>query len=83
MPVAKSRQQGSSIRMIWTGIVFQTIIVPFEIDKIKLNSDNYWDSMGKTVFAWYKSLSHNFKIKCVFLHDNASSCASKIFPDFF
>ena len=38
--------------MIWVGIIDQTIIGPFNIDKgTKVNSANYCDFMEKTLFT--------------------------------
>ena len=39
--------------------------------------------MDKTFFAWYKSHSRNFKVKCVFMHDNAPSYVLELNREFF
>lgn len=79
MSVAKRRQQRGSSFIIQAGIVDQTIIGPFKVDEgVKLNSDNYCDFIKKIFFAWYKSQFHSFKVKCVFMHDNAPSHVSKL-----
>ena len=57
---------------------------PFKVDEgIKLDSANYCDFMDKTFFAWYKSQSHSFKVKCVFMHDNDPSHVSKLTCELF
>ena len=68
--------------MICAGIVNQTIIGPFKFDKrVKLNSANYCDFTDNTFFAWYMSRSRSFKVKCIFMYDNA--CYSKLIHEFF
>ena len=39
--------------------------------------------MEKNFFACYKSQSHSFKVKCVFMHDKAPSHISKLIYGFF
>lgn len=79
MSVAKRRQQGVSCLMIWVEIVDQSIIGPFKVDEaVKLNSASYCDFMNKTFFSWHKSQSSNFKVKCVFMHNNAPFHVSKL-----
>ena len=59
--------------MIWARIVDQIIIGPFKVDEgVQVNSANYSNFMDKTYFAWYKSQSCSFKMKYVFMHNNAS-----------
>ena len=82
VPVTKKRQWIGGIVMICAGIINQTIVGPFEVDEeVKLSSTNNCDFMDKTFFASYKSQS--IKVKCVFMHDNAPSHASKLTHEFF
>ena len=84
VPVVKKRQQRGGSVMIWDGIVDQTIIGPFKIDEeVKLNSANDHDFIDKAFFTWYKSQSCCFKVKCIFMHDNAPSPVSKFTYKFF
>ena len=53
MPVAKRRQQGSGSMMIWVEILDQTIIGPFKVEGVEMNSTNYCDLMDKIFFACY------------------------------
>ena len=39
--------------------------------------------MDYTFFAWYKSSSCSFKVKCVFMPDNDPSHVSKLYHEFF
>ena len=49
------KQKGGGSLMEWAGIVNQTIIGPFKVDKeVELYSANYCDFMDKTFVAWYK-----------------------------
>ena len=57
-------------------------IEPFKIKGDKLNSANYCDFMDKTFFAWYISYSR-FKVKYVFMYNNAPSHVSKLIDEFF
>ena len=83
MSVAK-RKQGNSSVVICAVVVDQTIIGPFKVDEgVKLNAANYCNLMDKTFFEWYKSKFLSFKVKCVFMHINASSHISKITREFF
>ena len=77
--LAKRNKNGSSSVKIKAGIVDQTIIGPFKIDEgVWLDSANYCDFMDKTFFAWYKSKPRSFKVKCVFMHEDAPSQVSKL-----
>ena len=72
------------IRPIAAGIVNQTIIGAFKVgEDVRPNSANYCDFKEKTFFAWYKSPSRSFKVKCVSMHDNAPSHVSKLTHEFF
>ena len=63
-------------------IADQTVIESIKVDEgVKLNRANFCDFMDKTFFAWFKSYS--FKVKCVFMHDNAPSHVSKLTCEFF
>ena len=64
-------------------IVGQTIVGPFNVyEGVKLNSANYCDFMDKTFFAWYISYSR-FKVKYVFMYNNAPSHVSKLIDELF
>ena len=63
MPVAKRTQQGGG-NIIWSGIADQTIMVN---EGVELRCDEYCNFMDKTFFAWYKSQSCSFIVKCVFV----------------
>ena len=68
--------------MILAGIIDQTIIGLFKIDEgVKLDNLNYF--MDYTLFAWYNSQSQTFKLKYLFMHDNAPSHLSKLTHKFF
>ena len=69
---------------MWAGIIDQTIIGQFKVDYgLKLNTAIFWDFMNKTFFTWYKFQSRSFKVKCVFMRNNAPSHVSKLTCDFF
>ena len=56
MPLAKKRLQRDGSVMIWAGIIDQTNIEPFKVNKgVKLNSANYRNFMDKTFFAFTSS----------------------------
>ena len=77
----KEGNRGSSV-MIWAGIVNQTIIEPFKVDeRVKLNGVKYCDCM--TFLTWYKSQSRSFKVKCVFILNNAIFHVFNLTPEFF
>ena len=64
--------------MIWAGIVGDRIIGPFKVDEgVKMNSVNYTAFLDKNFFPWYKAQTRSFKLKCMFMHDNAPSHASQ------
>ena len=64
--------------MIWAGIVDNRIIGPFKVDDgVKMNSVNYTAFLDKNFFPWYKAQSRSFKLKSMFMHDNAPSHASQ------
>lgn len=63
-------------------IVDKTITEPFKVyEGVKLNSVNYFVFMDKT--EWYNFQPCNFKVKCVFMHNNAPSHMSKVTAEFF
>ena len=83
MPVAKRRQQKNVSVMVWAGIVDQTIIGSFKVNEgVKLDSANYCDFRDKSCFAWYKSQSCSFKMKCI-MYDSAPSHVYKLTHEFF
>ena len=64
--------------MIWGGIVGDCIIGPFKVDDgVKMNSVNYTKFLDKNFFKWYKAQTRSFKLKSMFMHDNAPSHASQ------
>ena len=72
------------IVMIYPGILDQLIIGPFKVkDGVKHSSANFCDFMEKTLFAWLKSQSGSFKLKCVFMQHIAPSHESKLTHKFF
>ena len=68
---------------MWAGSANQIIIGLFKVDGVKLNSENYCDFMEETFFEWYESHSCSFKVKRVFIHDNAPSHEYKFICEFF
>ena len=77
------RSYGGGSVIIWVGIIDQTISGSFKVEEeVKLNSANYCDFMDKTLFAWYKSLTCNFKEKCVLIHDISPAYESKLILEF-
>ena len=84
VPEAKRNRYGDRRIMTWAGIINQTIIRPFKVDEgLKLNSVNNCDFMDKIFFARYKSQSHSFKVKSIFLQDKTPSHTSKLTRKFF
>ncbi|XP_014780265.1 uncharacterized protein LOC106876286 [Octopus bimaculoides] len=82
-PITRRRQQGGAGVMILAGIVNRTIIGPFKVDEgVKRNGTNYCEFLDQTFFEWYKRQPHNFKIKCIFMHDNVPSHASRLSCEF-
>ena len=72
------RQQGGGSIMIWGGIVKNRFIGPFKVEKgVKMNSQNYTTFLSANFLPWYRSQSRAFKLKCMFMHDNAPSHAAK------
>ena len=64
-------------------IVDKIFIETFKDDEVvKLNSADYSDYMNKTFFEWCKSQFH-FKVKCVFMYDNAPFQVSQLTREFF
>ena len=79
MCVAERRQQRNGSVIIWAETVNQTIIGLLSVDAgVKLNSANYYDFMNKTFITLYQSQSCSFKVKCVFMYDNATSHIYKL-----
>ena len=69
--------------MIWARIFYQTINRPFKVTEgVRLNSANC-DFLNKIFFAWYKFGAQSFKVRCVFILENASSHAFKLICKFF
>lgn len=44
-------------------------------DSVKINADNYFFLSG--VFGWYMRQSRSFKLKSIFMQDNALSYSAK------
>ena len=64
--------------MIWAGIVGNRLIGPFKVEEgVKMNSEYYTSFFNANFFQWYKSQTRSFKIKCMFMHDNAPAHASQ------
>ena len=83
IPVVKRRQQGDSSLMTWAGIVDQNIFESFKINySVKLDSANYCYFINYIFLAWYNSQSHNFKVNCVLMYDNAYSHIAKLTWEF-
>ena len=81
--VANFTSEDSSM-VILTRIVNQTIIRSFKVNEsVKLNGANNCDFMGKIFFVWYKFFSCSFKVKCIFIQNNAPSHVSKLTCEFF
>jgi transposase len=63
--------------MMWAGICGDKLIGSYKVDDgVKLTSQTYCQFLDKIFFKWYKSQSRSFKLKCVFMHDNAPSHAA-------
>ena len=70
--------------MFWAGIVGDNLIGPFRVPEgVKLDSQSYVKFLSDNFFAWYKSQSRSFKMKCIFMHDNAPARASRLTTEFF
>ena len=77
-PTLLRRQQGGGGIMIWAGIVGNRMVGPFKIEEgVKINSENYTTFLDVNFFPWYRSQTRSFKLKCMFMHDNAPSHASQ------
>ena len=64
--------------MFWAGIVGDKLIGPFRVpDGVKLDSQSSVYLLCDNFFAWYKSQSRSFKLKCIFMHDNAPAYVSR------
>ena len=64
--------------MFWAGIVKDRLIGPYKVDSsVKINSETYSKFLNDTFFKWYKRQSRQFKLTCIFMHDNAPAHASK------
>ena len=84
IPVRFRSQQGGGVVMFWAGIVGDNLIGPFRVPEgVKLDSQSYVKFLSDNFFAWYKSQSRSFKMKCIFMHDNAPARASRLTTEFF
>ena len=82
VPYVMRRQQGGGGVMFWAAIVGSTLIGPFMIDSgVKMNSEIYSAFLDDTFLKWYRSQGRAFKQKCIFMHDNAPSHASRYTVD--
>ena len=80
VPVAKRRFHESG--RYWYGL--ELSVKPFKADeRVKLNSTDCSDFMGKTFLAWYKFQPRCLKVKFVCSSDNALSLVFKLICDFF
>ena len=78
VPYIMRRQQGGGGVMFWAAIVGNRLIGPFNVEtKIKMNSETYSAFLDQNFFKWYKTQSRAFKLKCMFMHDNAPAHASQ------
>ena len=83
IPVRLRRQQGARGVMFWARIVGNKLIGPFRVsERVKLDSQFYVKFLSDNFFAWYKSQSRSFKMKCIFMHDNAPAHASRLTAEF-
>ncbi len=77
------RQQGGGGVTFWAGICEDTLIGPFMVEEgVKMNSEAYCDFLKQNFVKWHKSQTLPFKRKCIYMHDNAPSHASKYTRDF-
>lgn len=77
-PQRMRRQQGGGGVMFWAGIVKDELIGPFRVpDGIKMTSVMYVQFLKENFIPWLKKKSRAFKMKMVFMHDNAPSHAAK------
>ena len=77
------RQQGGGGVTFWAGICKDTLIGPFMVEEgVKMNSEAYCDFLKQNFFKWYKIQTLPFKRKCIYMHDNSPSHASKYTRDF-
>jgi len=83
VPVRLRRQQGGGGVMFWAGIVANELIGPFRVpDGVKLNAQSYVEFLSDNFFAWYRTQKRSFKLKCMFMHDNAPAHAAKLTKEF-
>ena len=69
--------------MFWAGICGDTLIGPFIVEEgLKMDSEAYAYFQKQHFFNWYKNQPRSFKRKCIYMHDNAPSHASRYTRDF-
>ena len=69
--------------MFWAGICADTLIGPFIVEEgLKMDSEAYAYFQKQHFFNWYKNQPRSFKRKCIYMHDNAPSHASRYTRDF-
>ena len=83
IPSRLRRQQGGGGVMFWAAIVGEKLIGPFRVPEgVKMNSEAYVDFLTQNFLPWYRAQSRTFKMKCVFMHDNAPAHASRFTMNF-
>ena len=65
------------------GQKFDELIGPFRMPEgVKMNSEVYVRFLMENFFPWYRDQRRTFKLKCVFMHDNAPAHASRFTREF-
>lgn len=78
------RQQGGGGIMFWAGLLGNTIVGPFKVQRgVKMNSVNYCSFLTTNFLPWYERLSDEEKDALVFMQDNAPSHASRYSKSWF
>jgi len=69
--------------MFWAAIVGEKLIGPFrEPEGVKVNSEAHIEFLIQNFLPWYRARSKTFKMKSVFMHDNAPAHASRFTMNF-
>ena len=77
------RQQGGSGVMFWAEIVGDNLIGQFRVpDGVKIDSKCYIKVLAANFFLWYRSQTRTLKQKCMIMHDNAPTHASRLVREF-
>ena len=68
IPTRLRQQQGGGGVMFWATVVFDKHLGPFRMsDGVKLDSQSYVKFLSNNFFAWYRTQSRSFKLKCIVL----------------